>query len=37
MHEFEQQHAKNESTADQIDKLGTVIDRFLPMLGASVR
>ena len=37
MHEFEQQHANNESTAEEIDKLGTVIDRFLPMLGGSVR
>jgi hypothetical protein len=37
MLEFDQQHAKNEGTADEIDKLGTVIDRFLPILGGGVR
>jgi hypothetical protein len=37
MKEFEDQHAKNERDAAEIDKLGTVVDRFLPMLGGSVR
>ena len=37
MKEFDSQHAKNERSAAEIDKLGTVIDRFVPMLGGSVR
>ena len=37
MKEFDSQHAKNESSAAGIDRLGTVIDRFVPMLGGSVR
>jgi len=37
MVEFDQQHAKNERDADEIDRLGTVIDRFLPMLSGGVR
>ncbi len=37
MKEFDDNHAKNEASAAKLDKLGTVIDRFLPMLGGSVR